>query len=197
MFFPERPKKDHRVRDRSERNRFRGTRLFCPECVDQSMAEPRLARPEVWCDSFCWKHAREKGLKPLPSTAGKNKKPQKKCKKWAQQANAKKDPDLIEEEDEGTEFEEKAEKDTKGKKATSIKNEVKKKTKERTGRVSENAAKGDCLKRLRRFGEKRKKIWRSPEVAEDFENSEFPEDAEDSEAQLSEENASEQDLPTP
>jgi len=71
------------------------------------------------------------------------------------------------------------------------------KIKKRTGRVSENAAEGDCLKRLRRFGEKRKKIWRSPEVAEDFENSEFPEDAEDSEAQLSEENASEQDLPTP
>jgi hypothetical protein len=107
------------------------------------MAEPRLARPEVWCDSFCWKHAREKGLKPPPSTAGKNKKPQKKCKKWAQQANAKKDPDLIEEEDEGTEFEEKAEKNTKGKKATSIKNEVKKKTKKRTGRASENAAKED------------------------------------------------------
>ena len=66
------------------------------------------------------------------------------------------------------------------------------------------------LKRLRRVGElsntqeKRKKIWRlnphphpATELAEDFENSEFPEDAEDSEAQLSEENASEQDLPTP
>ena len=138
--FPDRPDRDDRVRVRDRRGRRRAS---CPECVDQSMAEPRLARPEVWCDSFCWKHAHEKGLKPPPSTAGKNKKPQKKCKKWAQQANAKKDPDLIEEEDEGTEFEEKAEKDTKGKKATSIKNEVKKKTKKRTGRASKNAAKED------------------------------------------------------
>ena len=94
--FPDRPPND---KGRDRQDRFRGTRLFCPECVDQGSFEPRFARPEVWCDSFCWKHAREKGLKPPPSTAGKNKKPQKKCKKWAQQANAKKDPDLIEEED--------------------------------------------------------------------------------------------------
>ena len=196
LFFPERPDQDHRVRDRSERNRFRGTRLFCPECVDQGSFEPRFARPELWCESFCWKHAREKGLKPPPSRAGKNKKPQKKCKKSAQQANAKKDPDFIEEEDEGTEFEEKAEKDTKGKKATSIKKE-KDRRKKKLRPAAEIQEKQEPV-------EKRKKIWRSnphphpaTELAEDFENCAFPEDAEDSEAQLSEENASEQDLPTP
>ena len=70
--FPDRPPND---KGRDRQDRFRGTRLFCPECVDQGSFEPRFARPEVWCESFCWKHAREKGLKPPPSRAGKNKKP--------------------------------------------------------------------------------------------------------------------------
>ena len=66
------------------------------------MATPCWARRESWCEGHCLKHANEKGLKKPESTwkacgdqakksKATNKKPQKKCKKSAQQANTKKD----------------------------------------------------------------------------------------------------------
>ena len=78
--FPDRPDQDRRVRSRQ--------RLLaqCPECVEQGVAAPSSVRNEVWCEGLCWKHARERGLKPPPSRAPKSHTQQKKCKKSAQQS---------------------------------------------------------------------------------------------------------------
>ena len=195
---------------RKKRDRQSEQRLKCIHCTKAARTSLR-----GWARGMCLTHADEYHAE-IPqngngrSTTKDTKKEKDRNKGVKKKVMVKKEPKVIVE-------------------ATSIKNEVKKKTKKRTGRVSENAAKEDLgeegeaagctspkrLKSLRRFDElsktqeKRKKIWRlnphphpAMELSEDFENSEFAEDAEDSEdsvseGQLSEENASEQDLPTP
>ena len=54
----------HRQRkDDPFRTRPTRIRKACPTCVEHALAKPCFAQTDSWCEGYCKKHAKEKGLK--------------------------------------------------------------------------------------------------------------------------------------